>query len=250
MERRYFNLLTLTVILALMATQLRGDRVLRPTAQNFRVYERLKPGSYAAKVYDLQQQQLTKATQFLDRVALNERFDLVEEVPMTLTERIEKELFPHWYETAYDFYGMTETPGKGQIACGYFVTTVLRDAGVPIERIKMAQAASEQMIKALVDERYIRRFSRVPIRDFIYAIEDMGEGLYVVGLDTHTGFLTYDGLTVRFVHATARKGLRKVVNEDALTSASLIQSKYRVVGKLTGDEDLMKRWLLRAQPTS
>lgn len=250
MERRYFNLLTLSILLALMALQLRGGRVLRTTQQNLRVYERLKPGSYAAKVYDLQQVQQAKATQFLEKVALAEQYALVENVPTSLTERIEKELFPHWYETPYDFYGMTETPGKGQIACGYFVTTVLRDAGVPIERIKMAQAASEQMIKALVDERYIKRFSRVPIRDFIYAIEDMGEGLYVVGLDTHTGFLTYDGLTVRFIHATARQGLRKVVNEDALTSASLIRSKYRVVGKLTGDEDLMKRWLLRASPTS
>lgn len=250
MERRYFNLFALCVLLALAATQLRGGRVIRVSEQNFRIYERLKPGSYAAKVYDLQQVQAGKAMAFLEQVALAERYAMVEDVPSHLTERIEKELFPHWYETPYDFYGMTETPGKGKIACGYFVTTVLRDAGVPIERIKMAQAASEQMIKNLVDERYIKRFSQVPIRDFVYAIEDMGEGLYIVGLDTHTGFLTYDGITVRFIHATARKGLRKVINEDALTSASLIGSKYRVVGKLTGDEDLMKRWLLAASPTS
>ncbi|MGB0985472.1 MAG: hypothetical protein ACPG19_15580, partial [Saprospiraceae bacterium] len=82
-----------------------------------------------------------------------------------------------------------------------------------------------------------------PIKKFVYAIEDMGEGLFVVGLDTHAGFILNDGLEVRFIHATARKGISKVINEKAVTSPSLINSKYRVVGKITGDEDFVKRWL-------
>ena len=42
------------------------------------------------------------------------------------------EIFPAWYGTGWDFYGTTETPKQGKIACGYFVTTVLRDAGVKV----------------------------------------------------------------------------------------------------------------------
>lgn len=38
-------------------------------------------------------------------------------------------LMPCWYGTPWDFNGCTTEPGKGSIACGYFVSTVLRDAG-------------------------------------------------------------------------------------------------------------------------
>src|ERR1700741_5295000 len=52
-------------------------------------------------------------------------------------------LLPCWYGTPWGFYGTTEEPGQGTIACGYFVTTVLRDAGCSLQRIKLAQYPSE-----------------------------------------------------------------------------------------------------------
>ena len=41
---------------------------------------------------------------------------------------------PAWIGTKWDFNGITEVPQQGKIACGYFVTTVLRDAGLPAVR--------------------------------------------------------------------------------------------------------------------
>ena len=43
--------------------------------------------------------------------------------------------FEHWKGTPWDFNGTTRTPGEGAIACGYFVTTVLEQAGFKIERV-------------------------------------------------------------------------------------------------------------------
>jgi len=213
-----------------------------PADLPFDKFNKYVPGSYSAKLYDIKNKKLEHQNTFNSSESLHSRFDFIKYSEDELVKLIKQEIFPHWYDTKYDFYGTTENPGKGKIACGYFVTTVLRDVGVPIERVKMAQAASERMIKTMVDEDKILRFRKTSMRKFIYAIEDMGKGLYVVGLDTHAGFIFYDGDEVRFIHSTGRKE-KRVINEKALTSPSLIRSKYRVVGKITGDEDFVKRWL-------
>lgn len=54
-------------------------------------------------------------------------------------EAVARDIAPFWYGTPWDFNGTTEQPGTGAIACGYFVTTVLRDAGVQLERVRLAQ---------------------------------------------------------------------------------------------------------------
>ena len=50
---------------------------------------------------------------------------------------LEKDFFTIWNGTQWDFYGTTQVPQKGKIACGYFVTTVLRDMGVKIDRVNV-----------------------------------------------------------------------------------------------------------------
>ena len=63
---------------------------------------------------------------------------------------IAETIITNWIGTKWDFNGVSEEQKKFTIACGYFVTTVLRDAGFQIARSKLAQCASEQMIRSLV----------------------------------------------------------------------------------------------------
>lgn len=242
MDWKYFKWLPITVIAILIMTRLNSCEQKTASSSPFYKFDKYLPGSYEAKLYDIQYSRAHLLSVFEKEETLEGKYNMIDYAKMDFMELIEKELFPHWYGTKYDFHGTTQTPGSGKIACGYFVTTVLRDIGVPIQRVKMAQAASETMVKNLVDEDLIQRFRNVPIQQFVRRIEDMGEGLYVVGLDTHAGMLFYDGVELRFVHSTGRKA-KQVVNEKALTSLSLIKSKYRVVGKISGDEDLIKSWL-------
>ncbi len=157
------------------------------------------------------------------------------------TEAVVKTIVPAWIGTPWTFSGTTEKPGEGSIACGYFVTTVLRDAGLPIARVKLAQAASEEMIKNLVQPKYIQRFSNKPMEEFISAINKSGAGLYVAGLDNHTGFIYHDGTEAWFIHSTF-VGTRNVQYEKAATSIVLNSSKYKVVGKLSADEKVLEKW--------
>lgn len=154
-----------------------------------------------------------------------------------------RSLMPFWYGTRYSFYGQTETPGEGKIACGYFVTTVLEDLGLKIERNKLAQLPSEEMIKSLVEKESIRRFSQYTITDFLASVRKTGTGLYVVGLDTHTGFILYQNNEIRFIHASGRFPFA-VINERAKESIVLGKSNCRIIGKLSDDEKVLQNWLL------
>ena len=151
-------------------------------------------------------------------------------------------IIPAWIGTAWDFNGISETPQKGSIACGYFVTTVLRDAGLALSRVKLAQCASEQMITKLVQSKYISRFSNVALEDFIESIKKDGYGLYIIGLDNHTGFIYNNGKDIFFIHSTFL-GTRNVQKEDAPTNQILKQSKYKVLGKISSDEMVLERWI-------
>jgi len=144
---------------------------------------------------------------------------------------ISDSIFTCWYGTKWNFYGTTETPGIGTIACGYFVTTVIRDAGIPIQRIRMAQCASEEMIKTICISESIKRYSNVDIKAILNEVTKSGFGLYVIVLDNHTGFILNDGKEIYFIHSTfISPGC--VIKEEAAKSAILVQSKYKVIGKL------------------
>jgi hypothetical protein len=159
-----------------------------------------------------------------------------------MTQSIYSEFFPAWYGTTWDFNGTTETPGQGKIACGYFVSTVLRDAGVKVQRVKLAQQASENIILSLTTSAHIKRFRQTPISDFVEAVRNWGPGLYVVGLDIHVGFiLNVDG-QVYFIHSSYIDPY-SVVKEPAGDSKILASSRYRILGKISADDQFIERWL-------
>lgn len=144
----------------------------------------------------------------------------------------------YWYGTKWSYSGTTQIPGEGKIACGYFVSTVLRDLGYPIDRIKMAQAASETLIRKTVDKKFIKVRVKKDFGDFMEEVEEMGDGIYILGLDTHIGFLFVNGNSTRFIHSS-NSLLKGVRNQRAFSSGTIRRSKYRVVGQLQ-----VERWIL------
>lgn len=158
-----------------------------------------------------------------------------------LIENFEK-LMPFWSGTMWSFSGKTEMPGEGSIACGYFVTTVLRDLGVNLNRNRLAQLPSEGMIRDLVSEKSIQRFNKVPIHNFVKDVKKSGKGLYVVGLDTHTGFILFDDRGVWFIHASGSFPFC-VVKQKASEANILMKSKYRVLGKLSDDKQFIEKYI-------
>lgn len=138
-------------------------------------------------------------------------------------------LLPCWYGTPWDFNGTTQIPGQGKIACGYFVTTTLRDAGMKINRVKLAQCVSQNLLWDLCKD--FQRFSDKSLEYFVNAIRKTGYGLYIVGLDNHTGYIYHDGKDVWFIHSGVYPP-KCALKEKAINSITLKNSRYRVFGRI------------------
>lgn len=158
-----------------------------------------------------------------------------------LLATIDEKMFEAWMGTTWDFNGTTQEPRKGQIACGYFVTTVLRDAGFKIQRVKLAQQASLKIIQTICPKAEIRDYGNVSVPQVCEKLAAMPEGLYIVGLDIHTGFIYNRRGDIEFIHASYGNPA-VVVREKALKSDVLAQSNRFVLGRVD-NETFLKKWL-------
>ena len=106
----------------------------------------------------------------------------------------------------------------------------------------MAQCASEKMITELVAEKNIKRFSNIDIVAFENQLKQNGNGLYIVGLDNHTGYLLLSEEGNYFIHSSGIFPYR-VVKDKLAESPILMKSKYRVTGKISADERFLNKWI-------
>lgn len=164
--------------------------------------------------------------------------EIIDQTRKYLNEVLPTDLFPAWYGTPWSFNGNAEHPLHGSIACGSFVENVLKNAGFGID-CRMSAQPSEYIIKNICAENDIRRFSNVPIKAFNHEVQKMGDGIYIVGLDRHVGFLYILKGKYRFVHA---HGYLCVLSEIPSLSPILRMSKYRVVGKLFSNK-MVEQWI-------
>ena len=154
------------------------------------------------------------------------------------------DVFPAWYGTRWEFHGHTKTPKQGAIACGYFITTTLQDVGFKIPRVKWAQMESERIIRKMTSD--IKRFHNAEMKDVIKYINDKGDGLYIVGLDQHVGFISKHKDKLRFIHSNYYRPETGVMAEALMGWNPLSYSKYRVIGKIL-DKVMLEKWLIGYQ---
>ena len=169
------------------------------------------------------------------------RAAVLREARQVVWRAVRDDLVPSWLGTPWTFNGHTVTPGQGSIACGYFVTTVVRDAGFDIDRIGLAQAVSEKIILTLAPPAATWRFSDRDAADVLAEVRAAGgDGLYAVGLDHHAALLVLDGERADLCHASFYGG-RAVACEDADAAHGFV-SRYRVIGKLF-EAQMLVPWL-------
>jgi hypothetical protein len=194
---------------------------------------------YQADIAALAAVRVKLAKRHRDAKTASKKRAVLERAEQRLLEAFDAVLFPAWRGTPWDFNGTSTVPGTGHIACGYFVTTLLRDAGVRIERAKLAQQASERIVKALCPAKSIWRFRKGDESGVVDSIQKEGTGLYVVGLDNHVGYLRV-GEKARFWHSSYLEPA--VVTGEDPKKAAAFESNYHVVGKLF-TPSLLERWL-------
>ncbi len=150
------------------------------------------------------------------------------------------DVFPTWYGTEWDFNGYTNHPRDGQIACGYFVSTTLKHTGININRYDVAKQYSHSIVKTLCTSDSIQRITNFD--QLLKYLNNRPNDLYIVGLDSHVGFLQKSDEGIFFIHSNYI-GPVAVEKELATQSEALQYSEVWVLGHLMSNDALIKKWL-------
>lgn len=149
-----------------------------------------------------------------------------------------------WYDTPWDFNGTSQKPGEGSIACGYFVTTTLQQAGFDVQRVWLAQQASSVLIRTLCAKKNTKTITNNQTVKLLEYMKLQEDGLFIIGLDTHTGYVVKQGNRLDFVHACyfSRK---YVLREPVASSPILLDSKFYMIGNVLGTDETVITWLTK-----
>lgn len=148
-------------------------------------------------------------------------------------------IFPYWYNTTWDFNGYSNVPKQGGIACGYFVSTPLKHVGFNWNRFKLAQQDATTIIRKIAGEQMTFYWNKSP-SEFLKLVEEIDDGLYVIGFDSHVGFLYKHKTEVDIIHSSYY-GDVCVMREEASIAHALSHSNSYVLGRLFTKENL-KKW--------
>jgi len=177
---------------------------------------------------------------FSEKDSLND--SLISDAGNFLYKSLLNKIIPYWYGTEWDFNGYTDIPNKGQIACGYFVSTTLKHLGFNLNRFKMAQLYSLKMIESICGKENVRSYSAAKFDEMMNYLKSRNDDVYLLGLSCHTGFLSLENDTVYFIHSSYVAPLC-VIKEYADRSDVLKYSSVFVIGSLFGDKEIVKKWI-------
>jgi hypothetical protein len=131
------------------------------------------------------------------RVSLLQNNVSEDSIKRYLLHTFENTIFPYWIGTTWDYNGYTNVPNKGEIACGYFVSTTLKHLGFNWNRYELAKMYSKQIVEDICDSVYTF-YTKDELHTYVRYRPD---NLYIIGLSGHVGLvLKYKG-SIWFIHS-------------------------------------------------
>lgn len=200
------------------------------------------PETYAVTVEEIQLHRYKLAKQYSLARTEAERKQIIGSA-RALLELTMPSLMRCWLGTPWDFNGTASKPGGGKVACGYFVSTIMRDTGFAVHRIRLAQQPSQNIILTFVPRHKLQINVGVNYSEYMNLVRKKPYGIYIIGLDKHVGFLVHNQDGLQFIHSGGL--LRRVVDETETDAYSIEKSNYRVIGNLTGNDELIIKWLIK-----
>ncbi len=199
------------------------------------------PDTYAVLSKEMHYHRKKLARRYLAARTKEER-DAVLASTRNFLELTMPELMRCWLGTPWDFNGTASVPGKGKVACGYYVSSVMKNAGFDVQRIRLAQQPSQNILRTFLPRGELDIKSGTEYHDYMESLRHKEHGIYIIGLDRHVGFLVHNADGLRFIHSG---GVHKqVVTETEESARSIRESSYRVTGNLTANKELLTQWLL------
>lgn len=164
---------------------------------------------------------------------------IIDSAKSLFTRSLLNEIIPYWYGTEWDFNGYTSKPKEGKIACGYFVSTTLRDMGLNLNRYDLAKKGPEDEAKSIaISQKNLLVYTKDESETKLDSIKD---GLYFIGLDNHVGYLYKHNIKTYFIHSNYLEN--KVMIELTQNSEAFVSSVY-YIANIYGNEEFIENWLI------
>lgn len=168
----------------------------------------------------------------------------MDSVKSAFTNHLVYRLIPHWYGTKWSFGGHTTIPNQGEIACGYFVSTTLRDMGLNLNRYKLAQKSPIDEAKMISCGSEIKTITAPDTETAIKEICGVtSEGISFIGFDEgHVGFLLKQDEALFLIHSNYL--FPNAVCMERIEDSNVFKkfSKFYIV-EISTNERLLQHWL-------
>lgn len=159
------------------------------------------------------------------------------------TTNLVDKIIPHWYETNWTFDGHTSIPRNGSIACGYFVSTTLKDMGFTINKYKLAQQLPINEAYSLVIDQKVLKIdfsSNLVCQKQLY--KQLEGGIYFIGFDkNHVGYIYKTKNQLFIIDSNYLSG--KVQIEKIEDSKVFASFNTFYITPLSTNKTLLKHWL-------
>lgn len=168
-----------------------------------------------------------------DFLAISESFE----------DNLINKIIPFWYGTKWAFDGYSNVPNKGDIACGYFVSTTLKHMGLNLNRYKLAQQLpiNEAYSLSLSGEvQNINGQSFKEVVDEFYKV--LNDGVYFIGVNrNHVGFLYRKSNEIFLIHSNYFSGFVEMERIEESQVMKCFNNFY--LTPLSENKELMQRWV-------
>ena len=165
-------------------------------------------------------------------------------IKTAFTNQLVDKIIPHWYGTPWSFGGHTAIPNQGKIACGYFISTTLRDMGINLNRYTLAQKSPIDEAKMISCGSVINKVVQDTPEKAFEEIDCLTkEGLYFIGFDEgHVGYLLKREGELFLIHSNYLSPVS--VCMETLKESRVFKSftKFHLVA-ISHNDTLLQRWL-------
>lgn len=165
-------------------------------------------------------------------------------IKTAFTNQLVDKIIPHWYGTPWSFGGHTAIPNHGEIACGYFISTTLRDMGINLNRYRLAQKSPIDEAKMISCGSVINKIVEDTPEKAFEEIDCLTkDGLYFIGFDQgHVGYLLKRDGELFLIHSNYLSPAS--VCMETLKESQVFKhfTKFYLVA-ISHNDALLQRWL-------
>lgn len=156
-------------------------------------------------------------------------------------------IIPFWENTTWSFEGHTSKPTVGEIACGYFVSTTLKDVGLSINRYKLAQQSPINEAKSLALKTPIIEINQDTKKENILQIDKvLKEGIHFIGFEqSHVGYILKEKGNIYLIHSNYITG-KVEIEQIELSEVFASYSKYYIV-EISTNSSFIESWINKTE---